>query len=177
MPDNPQLQSVARNIALWQEAMKQLTEAEATVERLKALILRLRRTDIPDAMMEAETTSFTTIDGLTVKVDPVFIARLPPRDDLEKREAAFEKLKEYGLESIVTVDVGASFVRGHLEQAKELLAGLQKIEQAKPYLLTDVHWMTLQKSLRERASQHGTESVDSALFNVFIGREARIVER
>lgn len=140
------------------------TEIEETNKRLNALVMRLeevRTKSLPDAMLEMNVASWTTIrDGrrLTVKLDELFY----PSVRKEDMPRFVEWLKKRGDEGIVKPKFVVDFEKGQVEEASDLLERMRREHPDLPIKYEpEIHWATFRAFTKEVITTEGEDSVPS----------------
>ena len=93
---------------------QEVEEAETLLKTLKSERQKLSTQMIPDLMDEMGVER-VDVDGLTVTKKQIVAASIP----VDKRELAFDWLRERGLDDIIKNDVVCSFGRGQDNLAKD----------------------------------------------------------
>ena len=93
---------------------QEVEEAETLLKNLKSERQKLSTQMIPDLMDEMGVER-VDVDGLTVTKKQIVAASIP----VDKRELAFDWLRERGLDDIIKNDVVCSFGRGQDNLAKD----------------------------------------------------------
>jgi len=139
-----------RELVALANALKAAQEVEEAAEKaLKAASARVRQLqeeEIPYFMTELGVTSFKLESGETVSWKNDVRIELPA----EQKEAAWGWLEAHGFGGLIKTTVTASFGKGELEQAKELLTKLEAMGYHAAALARNVHYQTLCAFLREQ---------------------------
>jgi hypothetical protein len=146
------------------ELDRQLIAAEALVARLREQRQQVLTKDLPDLMAGINMQSFTTNDGIKIRIDTIYSCKIINPE-------AFEWLDSAGHSGIIKVDVVCSYGRARLEEAKALNDRLTA-DGVPSELKQNVHPQTLKAFTREQYENGNT--LPSELFNVFVGRIASI---
>ena len=147
----------------------QIDDAETHLKALKAEKRRLEFESIPEVMDEMGVERLD-VDGATVSLKSFVSASIP----VEKREQAYNWLREHGLDDIIKNDVVLSFGRGEDNVAGDLMVDLEQ-RGFHPETKTHIHSMTLKAFIRERVEKG--LPIDLDLFGAFVARTAEIKRR
>jgi len=140
---------------------------EIELARLAERLNDLSSKQIPDMMLEIGLRNFRLTNGAKIAVTPFYSAKIP--DDLQ--EKAFGWLDETNNSSIVKCEVHATYSRGEIAKAKEVLAKLMKLKL--PFELSQsIHHSTLKAFVRERIENN--KPLPHDLFGVFVGNKTTI---
>ena len=125
---------------------------------------------IPTMMTEMNISTLKLADGSAVEVKPIYGASISP----DKKEEAFNWLRNNGLGDLIKNEVTVSFGRNEDNKASQyaILAqgrGYQPIQKLK------VEPMTLKALVRERVESG--KDMPSDLFNVFAGNRTKITRK
>ena len=125
---------------------------------------------IPTMMTEMSISTLKLADGSAVEVKPIYGASISP----DKKEEAFNWLRNNGLGDLIKNEVTVSFGRNEDNKASDyaILAqgrGYQPIQKLK------VEPMTLKALVRERVESG--KDMPSDLFNVFAGNRTKITRK
>ena len=145
-------------------------EIENDEERLK---LKKEKADkisniaIPEIMQALKLKTMKLADGSAIEVKEVYSATIP----LDKKEGAFNWLREHGLGDLIKNEVTVSFGRGEDNKAVEY-ADLARGQGLEPTQKLKVEPMTLKALFRERSENN--EELPSEHFNLFKGNKTKI---
>ena len=125
---------------------------------------------IPTMMTEMNVSTLKLADGSAVEVKPIYGASISP----DKKEEAFNWLRNNGLGDLIKNEVTVSFGRNEDNKASQyaILAqgrGYQPIQKLK------VEPMTLKALVRERVESG--KDMPSDLFNVFAGNRTKLTRK
>ena len=125
---------------------------------------------IPTMMTEMSISTLKLADGSAVEVKPIYGASISP----DKKEEAFNWLRNNGLGDLIKNEVTVSFGRNEDNKASQyaILAqgrGYQPVQKLK------VEPMTLKALVRERVESG--KDMPSDLFNVFAGNRTKITRK
>ena len=141
--------------------------AEESLKQLKKQADTLSGEVIPTMMTEMNISTMKLADGSAIEVKPVYGASIPA----DKKEEAFNWLRENGLGDLIKNEVTVSFGRNEDNKAAEY-AVLAQGQGFQPTQKLKVEPMTLKALVRERL-EAGKE-MPSDLFNVFAGSRTKI---
>jgi len=122
---------------------------------------------IPTMMTEMNISTMKLADGSAIEVKPVYGASIPA----DKKEEAFNWLRENGLGDLIKNEVTVSFGRNEDNKAAEY-AVLAQGQGYQPTQKLKVEPMTLKALVRERIESG--KDMPSDLFNVFAGNRTKI---
>tara|TARA_B100000963_G_C22422891_1_gene578471 strand:+ start:143 stop:748 length:606 start_codon:yes stop_codon:yes gene_type:complete len=145
---------------------QEVEEAETLLKTLKSERQKLSTQMIPDLMDEMGVER-VDVDGLTVTKKQIVAASIP----VDKRELAFDWLRERGLDDIIKNDVVCSFGRGQDNLAKDAFWTL-KDKGLEPSTKTHIHPMTLKAFVKDRVEQG--QDIDLDLFGAFLTNAVEI---
>jgi hypothetical protein len=145
---------------------QEVEEAETLLKNLKSERQKLSTQMIPDLMDEMGVER-VDVDGLTVTKKQIVAASIP----VDKRELAFDWLRERGLDDIIKNDVVCSFGRGQDNLAKDAFWTL-KDKGLEPSTKTHIHPMTLKAFVKDRVEQG--QEIDLDLFGAFLTNAVEI---
>ncbi len=170
IPSNEKLKGVA-------DKVRRVLEVEAEMEALSIQqqakqeeYHRLTEYDIPEMMTEIGLSEAKLDDGSKLTVKPFYSAKITD----ENRDGCFEWLRDNGHKAIIKHEVKIALGKGaELEDSyKELLEYLR----VKAFGYEDkesVHHSTLTAFVREQVE--AASNLPQELFQVFIGRKAKII--
>ena len=145
---------------------QEVEEAETLLKTLKSERQKLSTQMIPDLMDEMGVER-VDVDGLTVTKKQIVAASIP----VDKRELAFDWLRERGLDDIIKNDVVCSFGRGQDNLAKDAFWTL-KDKGLEPSTKTHIPPMTLKAFVKDRVEQG--QEIDLDLFGAFLTNAVEI---
>jgi|TARA_R100001460_G_scaffold26412_2_gene53398 hypothetical protein len=122
---------------------------------------------IPEIMQALKLKTMKLADGSAIEVKEVYSATIP----LDKKEGAFNWLREHGLGDLIKNEVTVSFGRGEDNKAVEY-ADLARGQGLEPTQKLKVEPMTLKALFRERSENN--EELPSEHFNLFKGNKTKI---
>jgi len=148
------------------EKQEQIDETEKYLKELKAEKQRIAFEHIP-MLMDEMAIERIDVDGLTVKLKPFVTASIPA----DRKQDAFNWLREHGLDDIIKNDIIVSFGRGQDNQAGDVMYDLEQ-KGFHPEQKTHIHSMTLKAFVRERVEKG--LPIDLDMFGAFVARTAEI---
>ena len=122
---------------------------------------------IPEIMRALKLKTMKLADGSAIEVKEVYSATIP----LDKKEGAFNWLREHGLGDLIKNEVTVSFGRGEDNKAAEY-ADLARGQGLEPTQKLKVEPMTLKALFRERSENN--QELPSEHFNLFKGNKTKI---
>tara|TARA_R100001079_G_scaffold76483_1_gene41191 strand:+ start:685 stop:1248 length:564 start_codon:yes stop_codon:yes gene_type:complete len=122
---------------------------------------------IPEIMQALKLKTMKLADGSAIEVKEVYSATIP----LDKKEGAFNWLREHGLGDLIKNEVTVSFGRGEDNKAAEY-ADLARGRGLEPTQKLKVEPMTLKALFRERSENN--QELPSEHFNLFKGNKTKI---
>jgi hypothetical protein len=122
---------------------------------------------IPEIMQALKLKTMKLADGSAIEVKEVYSATIP----LDKKEGAFNWLREHGLGDLIKNEVTVSFGRGEDNKAATY-ADLARGQGLEPTQKLKVEPMTLKALFRERSEKN--EELPSEHFNLFKGNKTKI---
>jgi|TARA_R100000479_G_scaffold137082_1_gene73622 hypothetical protein len=148
------------------EKQEQIDETEKYLKELKAEKQRIAFEHIP-MLMDEMGMERIDVDGLTVKLKPFVTASIPA----DRKQDAFNWLREHGLDDIIKNDIIVSFGRGQDNQAGDVMYDLEQ-KGFHPEQKTHIHSMTLKAFVRERVEKG--LPIDLDMFGAFVARTAEV---
>jgi len=147
-----------------------IKEKDNELKKLKKDLNIISGEVIPTMMTEMNISTLKLADGSAVEVKPIYGASISP----DKKEEAFNWLRNNGLGDLIKNEVTVSFGRNEDNKASQyaILAqgrGYQPIQKLK------VEPMTLKALVRERVESG--KDMPSDLFNVFAGNRTKITRK
>lgn len=152
------------------DLQRQLADLENQVTIVKDALRRVVEQDLPEVMDEVGMQKFVMEDGSTVQVKPFYSASISE----ERKDEAFNWLKEHNFDGMIKAEVKVSFGRGEFEIAQEFLQFIRGFNQKTidPEYKESVHWQTLRAFVKEQVEGGAPLPLD--MFGVFIGRKAEL---
>jgi len=148
------------------EKQEQIDETEKYLKELKAEKQRIAFEHIP-MLMDEMGMERIDVDGLTVKLKPFVTASIPA----DRKQDAFNWLREHGLDDIIKNDIIVSFGRGQDNKAGDVMYDLEQ-KGFHPEQKTHIHSMTLKAFVRERVEKG--LPIDLDMFGAFVARTAEV---
>ena len=147
-----------------------IKQKETEVKKLKKDLDIVSGEIIPTMLTERNVSTLKLADGSAVEVKPIYGASISP----DKKEEAFNWLRNNGLGDLIKNEVTVSFGRNEDNKASQyaILAqgrGYQPIQKLK------VEPMTLKALVRERVE--AGKDMPSDLFNVFAGNRTKLTRK
>jgi hypothetical protein len=105
---------------------KDIELLQARLNKMLAKKAMLANVDIPEAMTEIGSSSFTTDDMLKCEVAFKIYGSLPSRDNPDARAAALDYLKENEGGELIKATVALTFAKGDLRSANRTKRYLEK---------------------------------------------------
>lgn len=149
-----------------EQCVSDIDEAEMHLKKLKQEKHRLSTEAIPSLMDEMDVSRLDVGD-VTVALKPFVSASIPA----DRKEEAYQWLRDHGLDDIIKNDLVLSFGRGEDEAANHVMLDLEK-KGFHPESKTHIHAMTLKAFVRERV-ENG-QPIDLDLFGAYVAKTADI---
>lgn len=149
---------------------KHIADLENDLSMAKERLRRVMEQDLPEAMDEVNMTSFKLDDGTEIKIKPFYSASIPE----ERKDEAFEWLKEHDFDGMIKADVKVQFGKGEFEVAQSFLQFIRGFNEKAidPEYKESVHWQTLRAFVKEQVE--GGKPLPLDMFGVFVGRKAEM---
>ena len=148
----------------------QIKQKETELKKLKKDSEIISGEVIPTMMTEMNISTLKLADGSAVEVKPIYGASITS----EKKEEAFEWLRNNGLGDLIKNEVTVSFGRDEDNKALQY-ANLAQGQGYQPVQKLKVEPMTLKALVRERVESG--QDMPSDLFNVFAGNRTKITRK
>ena len=148
----------------------QIKQKENELKKLKKDSEIISGEVIPTMMTEMNISTLKLADGSAVEVKPIYGASITS----EKKEEAFNWLRENGLGDLIKNEVTVSFGRNEDNKALQY-ANLAQGQGYQPIQKLKVEPMTLKALVRERVESG--QDMPSDLFNVFAGNRTKITRK
>ena len=145
----------------------EIANAEDGVKKLKEQARIISELEIPSMMKEMNITKLKLSDGESVEIGKFYNASIPE----EKKEEAFQWLRNNGLGDVIKNDITVTFGRGEDNKAADY-AVLARGQGYEPVQKINVHAQTLKALVRERI-ESGLE-VPPDLFKPYEGNRTKI---
>ena len=146
---------------------REISDAEQLLKGKKQALYKITDEQLPEALEEMGLQKFTLTDGAEISVKPIYAASIP----VDRREEAFEWLRDHEFGDLVKNNVTVTFGRGEDTIAKEFV-GLCGSKGFAASQTEKVEPMTLKAWLRERVEAGDPIPLD--LFGAFISQRATI---
>jgi hypothetical protein len=102
---------------------------------------------LPDALMEAGCSKFTTTDGFGVKLSAVYFPSILKADEA----AVYDELAEMGHAGIINTNIMVPLGKGGHEEAKTLIEVIRPyLNKYSPVLDEAIHWATFRAFAKEQ---------------------------
>ena len=147
-----------------------IRQKETEVKKLKKDLDIVSGEIIPTMMTEMNISTLKLADGSAVEVKPIYGASITS----EKKEEAFNWLRNNGLGDLIKNEVTVSFGRNEDNKAMAY-ATLAQGQGYQPVQKLKVEPMTLKALVRERVESG--QDMPSDLFNVFTGNRTKITRK
>ena len=147
-----------------------LKQKEVELNKLKKDLNIISGEVIPTMMTEMNISTLKLADGSAVEVKPIYGASISP----DKKEEAFNWLRNNGLGDLIKNEVTVSFGRNEDNKASQY-AVLAQGQGYQPIQKLKVEPMTLKALVRERVESG--KDMPSDLFNVFAGNRTKITRK
>ena len=144
-----------------------LKQKEVELNKLKKDLNIISGEVIPTMMTEMNISTLKLADGSAVEVKPIYGASISP----DKKEEAFNWLRNNGLGDLIKNEVTVSFGRNEDNKAADY-AVLAQGQGYQPVQKLKVEPMTLKALVRERLE--AGQEMPSDLFNLFTGNRTKI---
>ena len=145
---------------------KDIETVERHLKKLKQERYKLQTDSIP-ALMDEMNTNRIDVGDVSVTIKPFVSASIPK----DRRDEAYQWLRDNGLDDIIKNDVVLSFGRGEDNQASDLMLDLEK-KGLHPESKTHIHAMTLKAFVKERVEQG--KPIDLDMFGAYVAKTAEI---
>lgn len=159
--------SLADQVIKLRDLEDTIKSVEEKLKNLKQQADTLSGEVIPTMMTEMNISTMKLADGSAIEVKPVYGASI----SADKKEEAFNWLRENGLGDLIKNEVTVSFGRNEDNKAVEY-AVLAQGQGYQPTQKLKVEPMTLKALVRERIESG--KDMPSDLFNVFAGNRTKI---
>ena len=146
---------------------QEIAQYEQFVKEKKQALYKITDEQLPEALEEMGLQKFTLTDGAEISVKPIYAASIPK----ERKEEAFQWLRDHDFGDLVKNNVTVSFGRGEDEVALDFV-DFCDAEGYAPNQMEKVEPMTLKAWLRERVEAGDPVPLD--LFGAFISQRATI---
>ncbi len=135
--DNVEVTTIADQCHKLKALQDDIDRAEEHVSNLKKMADDISSRVIPELLAEQGLSSLKLADGSSVTVKREYRCTLPKED--ERRQSAYNWLRENGLGDIIKNNVSVTFGRGEDDKAQQLL-DLAASKGFNPHQKSDVAW-------------------------------------
>ena len=170
--DNVEVTTIADQCQKLKALQDDIERAEEHVDNLKKMADDISSKVIPELLAEQGLSSLKLADGSSVTVKREYRCTLPKED--ERRQSAYNWLRENGLGDIIKNNVSVTFGRGEDDKAQRLL-DLAASNGFEPNQKTDVAWNTLTALFQERV-ESGLD-MPSDVFSTWIKDTTKITRK
>ncbi len=170
--DNVEVTTIAVECQKLKNLQDDIERAEEHVDNLKKMADDISSRVIPELLAEQGLTSLKLADGSSVTVKREYRCTLPKED--ERRQSAYNWLRENGLGDIIKNNVIVTFGRGEDDKAQRLL-DLAASNGFEPNQKSDVAWNTLTALFQERV-ESGLD-MPSDVFSTWIKDTTKITRK
>ena len=170
--ENTDINSLAIHVDKLTELQKAIKHTEKQIEDLKEQYEKISSEVIPNILAEQGLSSLKLADGTVLEVKTKYRCTLPK--DLDKREKAYQWLREQGLDDIIKNNVIITFGRGEDNKAQQML-DLAASKGYEPHQKSDVAWNVLTALYKERV-EAGLD-MPSDLFHLYAKDETKLSQK
>ena len=170
--DNVEVTTIAAECQKLKSLQDDIERAEEHVDNLKKMADDISSRVIPELLAEQGLSSLKLADGSSVTVKREYRCTLPKED--ERRQSAYNWLRENGLGDIIKNNVIVTFGRGEDDKAQRLL-DLAASNGFEPNQKSDVAWNTLTALFQERV-ESGLD-MPSDVFSTWIKDTTKITRK
>lgn len=170
--DNVEVTTIAVECQKLKKLQDDIDRAEEHVDNLKKMADDISSRVIPELLAEQGLSSLKLADGSSVTVKREYRCTLPKED--ERRQSAYNWLRDNGLGDIIKNNVIVTFGRGEDDKAQRLL-DLAASNGFEPNQKSDVAWNTLTALFQERV-ESGLD-MPSDVFSTWIKDTTKITRK
>ena len=170
--DNVEVTTIADQCHKLKALQDDIDRAEEHVDNLNKMADDISSRVIPELLAEQGLSSLKLADGSSVTVKREYRCTLPKED--ERRQSAYNWLRENGLGDIIKNNVSVTFGRGEDDKAQQLL-DLAASNGFEPNQKSDVAWNTLTALFQERV-ESGLD-MPSDVFSTWIKDTTKITRK
>ena len=167
--ENTDLNALATHVTKILELDDQIEHQENILKEYKTQRDKISSETIPALLAEQGLQSLKLADGTELEVNKKYSCTLPK--DPQKKAAAYQWLRDQGLDDIIKNEVSVTFGRGEDDKAKQLL-DLAVGNGYEPNQREKVEPMTLKALYRERV-EAGLD-MPSDFFHLFVKDETKM---
>ena len=162
-----QINTISATCTELQETEQEIAYLEENLKKKKKDSLFLSEETIPNLMTEAGVSSLDLADGTSVKITPLYGARISK----DRQEEAFKWLRDNNHADLIRNNVGVSFTAGDDSKAQHVLELLTKANY-RPVQKQEVNAMQLKQFVREQTEKGVTLPAD--LFSIYVANRTKI---
>ena len=167
--DDSNLKGVAKLAQQITDQQSLVKNLEEKVREAKKELYKMSDHELPQMLMEMGVSSFKLQDGSEVEIKKTYGASIP----VDKREEAFEWLRQNGHGDMVKNIVSVNFGMGEDQKAAEFLSKVSE-QGLSPEQAESVHSSTLRAWIKDQTEKG--EPFPMELFGAHIGQRALIKE-
>lgn len=167
LPESSKLADLSALVRKMMAKKKRVADLETELKAEEEQLAAVQKKEIPDLMLQLNVSSFTTEDGLFIKVAKKYFAGISS----EKSDEAIAWLVDNNHADLIKIDVVSNFTKGQAQKAEELMSILGAngfTYKSKQF----VHPMTL-KSFVKGELEDGHE-LPLELFGVYVENVAEV---
>ncbi len=164
--DTDKTKALSNLVRQLESVVNDIDQAELHIKKLKQEKNRLAMEAIP-AVMDEMHVNRLDVGEVSVTLKPFVSASIPQ----DRKQEAYQWLRDHGLDDIIKNDVILSFGRGEDNEANKIMLDLEN-QGLHPEAKTHIHSSTLKAFVRERV-ENG-QPIDLDLFGAFVARTANI---
>ena len=150
-----------------QKLEDEIKDKESQLKSTKEKADKLSQVAIPEIMEALKMKTMKLADGSAIEIKEIYSATIP----VDKKEGAYNWLRENGLGDLIKNEITVSFGRGEDNKASEY-ANLAKGNGFEPTQKLKVEPMTLKALFRERSENK--EELPSEHFNLLKGNKTKL---
>jgi hypothetical protein len=170
--DNVEITTIALECQRLKNIEDEISRTEEKLKDLKTTADDIGSRVIPELLAEQGLSSIKLSDGSSVTVKREYRCTLPKEDD--RRELAYNWLRDQNLGDIIKNNVSVTFGRGEDNKAQQLL-DLAASNGFNPQQKSDVAWNTLTALFQERV-ESGLD-MPSDVFSTWIKDKTKITRK
>jgi hypothetical protein len=170
--DNVEITTIALECQKLKNIEDEISRTEEILKNLKVTADDIGSRVIPELLAEQGLSSIKLADGSSVTVKREYRCTLPKEDD--RRELAYNWLRDQNLGDIIKNNVSVTFGRGEDNKAQQLL-DLAASNGFNPQQKSDVAWNTLTALFQERV-ESGLD-MPSDVFSTWIKDKTKITRK
>ena len=163
-------ETLSSHVLELQKLEDEIKKDEERLSQKKAQADKLSQQVIPEIMDSMKLKTMKLKDGSAIEVKEIYSATIP----LDKREGAFNWLRNNDLGDLIKNEITVSFGRNEDNKAREY-ANLAESNGFQPEQKLKVEPMTLKALVRERIENNLDMPMD--IFNVFVGNRTKITRK